>query len=60
MTGVQHLGIPVFDLKDAVDWYTKKLGFQSIHEKIIVNTKRIDAALVKRILTIRLPQKLKW
>jgi catechol 2,3-dioxygenase-like lactoylglutathione lyase family enzyme len=32
LQGGQHLGIPVADVEKAKDWYTKKLGFEVIHE----------------------------
>lgn len=35
LTGVQHLGIPVVDLNNAVNWYTNILGFQVFYETVI-------------------------
>lgn len=35
LKGVQHLGIPVYNIEQAKTWYTTILGFQIIHEPII-------------------------
>lgn len=32
LDGFQHLGIPVVNLKEATDWYTKMFGFQVFYE----------------------------
>ena len=32
LDGFQHLGIPVVNLKEAKDWYTKMFGFQVVYE----------------------------
>lgn len=45
--GVQHLGIPVMNLKEAVQWYEDKLGFKKIHEKIVMNPNKIEAAFMQ-------------
>jgi catechol 2,3-dioxygenase-like lactoylglutathione lyase family enzyme len=48
LQGGQHLGIPVLDIKKAKTWYTKKLGFEVIHEPRISTTEgEIKVAFLK-------------
>lgn len=48
ITGVQHLGIPVTDLKKTIDFYRDNLGFELIHQKTVFNPGKIDAAFLKQ------------
>lgn len=47
ITGVQHLGIPVVNLKEAAAWYEENLGFKKFHEKIVMNPYKIDVAFLQ-------------
>lgn len=47
ITGVQHLGIPVVNLKEAVAWYEGNLGFKKFHEKIVMNPYKIEVAFLQ-------------
>ncbi|MDO5540925.1 MAG: VOC family protein [Eubacteriales bacterium] len=48
ITGVQHLGIPVADLKKTIAFYKDNLGFELIHQKTVFNPGKIDAAFLKQ------------
>lgn len=44
--GVQHLGIPVVDLNEAVNWYEEKLGFRRVQQKIVLNPNYMEMAIL--------------
>lgn len=57
INGLQHLGIPVVNLKEAAAWYEEKLGFKKVHEKIVLNPGKIDVAFMQlKDLTLELYQ----
>lgn len=45
VTGLQHLGIPVVNLKESVEWY-ENIGFEKIHEKTVVNSDGVIDVIV--------------
>lgn len=49
INGIQHLGIPVVNIDQAVEFYENKLGFQLIHRKTVLDTQgmALDAAFVQ-------------
>jgi lactoylglutathione lyase len=55
ITGVQHLGIPVVDLKESVKWYEEKLGFKNIFQKTVMFHGKFEAAFLQlKDLTLEL------
>lgn len=47
ITGVQHLGIPVLDVKAAADWYEETLGFTRVYEKTVWYPAKWNVVFVK-------------
>jgi len=49
LQGVQHLGIPVYNIEQSKDWYTEKLGFQVVHEPSVPTKEgNIKVAFLKK------------
>lgn len=59
VTGLQHIGIPVVNLKESIEWYSR-IGFEVAHQKNIVDTdgnSKVNAAFLRLgDLTIELYQ----
>jgi len=49
LQGVQHIGIPVYDIEKSKAWYTEKLGFRVIHEPTVPTEEgNIKVAFLKK------------
>ncbi len=47
VNGVQHLGIPVWDMEQAAAWYEQKLGFERMQEKSVFYPVRLDILFLR-------------